>query len=207
MTDKVQKIKDWISRKQDGLMDAQGNFEYPEHQGAYDVLCNLDAYIDSLQEEPVSKDFEMALAEMIDKAQKCVVEPWMVAAQWKDELIKLAKSEEPVSEQNLSNVEKTVKEWKEPVSIDFEHELYKAFGQVKDFTLGMRIAKWFYDMGKNSQQPVSEDLELTWKDMRELYIIFAEVDTEIELCKADNIKSETIGYYQEVLKRFKDLKK
>ena len=47
----------------------------------------------------------------------------------------------------------------EPVSIDFEQELYKAFGQVKDFTLGMRIAKWFYDMGKNSQEPVSDDLE------------------------------------------------
>lgn len=49
----------------------------------------------------------------------------------------------------------------EPVSnpIDFEKELYKAFGQVKDFTLGMRIAKWFYDMGKNSQEPVSEDWE------------------------------------------------
>ena len=51
-----------------------------------------------------------------------------------------------------------------------------------------------------------KDLELTWEDMRELYIIFAEVDTEIELCKADDIKAETIGYYQEVLKRFKDLK-
>ena len=49
----------------------------------------------------------------------------------------------------------------EPVSgnIDFEKELYKAFGQVKDFTLGMRIAKWFYDMGKNSQWLVSKDLE------------------------------------------------
>lgn len=49
----------------------------------------------------------------------------------------------------------------EPVSnpIDFEQELYKAFGQVKDFTLGMRIAKWFYDMGKNSQELVSEELE------------------------------------------------
>ena len=50
------------------------------------------------KEEHVSKDFEMALAEMVDKAQKCVVEPWVVAAQWKDELIGLAKSEEPVSE-------------------------------------------------------------------------------------------------------------
>ena len=55
MTDKVQKIKDWISKEQDGLMDAQGNFEYPEHEGAYHILCNLDAYIDSLQEKPVFK--------------------------------------------------------------------------------------------------------------------------------------------------------
>ena len=51
-----------------------------------------------------------------------------------------------------------------------------------------------------------KDLKLGWEDMRELYIIFAEVDTEIELCKTD-IKSETLGYYQEVLKRFKKLKK
>ena len=50
-----------------------------------------------------------------------------------------------------------------------------------------------------------KDLELTWEDMRELYIIFAEIDTEIELCKTD-IKAETIGYYQEVLKRFKERK-
>lgn len=48
-----------------------------------------------------------------------------------------------------------------------------------------------------------KDLELTWEDIRELYIIFAEVDTEIELCKTD-IKPETLGYYQEVLKRFKE---
>ena len=42
--------------------------------------------------------------------------------------------------------------------IDFEQELYNYFGQVKDFTLGMRIAKRFYDMGKNSQEPVIGDL-------------------------------------------------
>ena len=56
-------------------------------------------FIDSMQEEPVRGDFEMALAEMIDNAQKRVVEPWVVAAQWKDELVKLAKSEEPISEE------------------------------------------------------------------------------------------------------------
>lgn len=54
MTDKIRKIKEWISNTQDGLMDAQGNFEYPEHEGAYNILCNLGTYIDSLQEEPVS---------------------------------------------------------------------------------------------------------------------------------------------------------
>lgn len=59
MTDKVQKIKEWINKEQDGLMDAQGNFEYPEHEGAYHILCNLDAYIDSLQEESVSEDLEL----------------------------------------------------------------------------------------------------------------------------------------------------
>lgn len=41
----------------------------------------------------------------------------------------------------------------EPVSesIDFEQELYKAFGQVKDFTLGMRIAKHFFELGLKAQ--------------------------------------------------------
>jgi hypothetical protein len=43
---------------------------------------------------------------------------------------------------------------------------------------------------------------LTWEDIRELYIIFAEIDAEIEFCKT-NIKPETICYYKEVLKRFK----
>ena len=60
MTAEVQKIKDWISKEQDGLMDTQGNFEYPEHEGAYHILCNLDSYIDSLQEEPVSEELEKA---------------------------------------------------------------------------------------------------------------------------------------------------
>ena len=66
MTDKVHKIKDWISNEQEGLMDANGNFEYPEHEGAYHILCSLDTYIDSMQEEPVSNDLE----ELINKLSK-----------------------------------------------------------------------------------------------------------------------------------------
>ena len=42
-------------------------------------------------------DFEMALAEMADKAQKNVIEPWVIAAQWKDTLASLALREIPVS--------------------------------------------------------------------------------------------------------------
>ena len=32
--------------------------------------------------------------------------------------------------------------------IDFEQELYKHFGQVKDFTLGMRIGKYLLELGQ-----------------------------------------------------------
>ena len=38
------------------------------------------------------------------------------------------------------------------VDLDFEQELYKAFGQVKDFTLGMRIAKHFFELGLNAKK-------------------------------------------------------
>ena len=50
-----------------------------------------------------------------------------------------------------------------------------------------------------------KDLTLTWEDMRELHIIFSSLDVDIELCKTD-IQAETLGYYQEVLKRFEKLK-
>ena len=65
---------------------------------AIDALSHSEVTKISDQQEPVSNDFETALTEMVAKAQKCVVEPFVVAAQWKDYLIKLAKSEEPVSE-------------------------------------------------------------------------------------------------------------
>ena len=100
MTDKVQKIKDWISKEQDGLMDAQGNFEYPEHEGAYHILCNLDAYIDSLQEEPVSRnpaDIESAMQEVEEKSRA-----FTEAHQGEDvdTILAQMRGEEPVSEPN-----------------------------------------------------------------------------------------------------------
>ena len=83
---KISFIREKIGELQSGLMDAQGNFGFPEHEGAYHVLCELESYIDTLGDDPVSE-------------------------------------------------------------IDFEKELYKDFGQVKDFTLGTRIAKRFYKKG------------------------------------------------------------
>ena len=64
------------------------------------------------------------------------------------------------------------------------------------------IADSYQEGYEDGYHQAEKDLELSWEDMRELYIVFAEVDTEIELCKTD-IKTETLGYYQEVLKRFK----
>ena len=47
----------------------------------------------------------------------------------------------------LSSLSDLEKECEKPTNIDFEQELYKHFGQVKDFTLGMQIGKYFYELG------------------------------------------------------------
>lgn len=48
--------------------------------------------------------------------------------------------------------EKEIKESEKPVpkDLDFEQELYNHFGQIKDFTLGIRIGQYFYELGKQS---------------------------------------------------------
>ena len=85
----------------------------------------------SLQEEPIILKEEFDVCKFCDEKNTCV-DPCCV---------KLVEKQEPITD------------------INFEQELYKAFGQVKDFTLGMQIAKRFYEMGKQHQEPVSEDLE------------------------------------------------
>ncbi len=66
------------------------------------------------------------------------------------------------------------------------------------------LKKYLFTL-KVEEVHLNNSIQLTWKDIRDLYIIFAEVDAEIEFCKCD-IQIETIGYYQEVLKRFKERK-
>ena len=48
--------------------------------------------------------------------------------------------------------------------IDFEQELYNRFGQVKDFTLGMRIAKYFYELGRSEKPNNHEGLDEAAKE-------------------------------------------
>ena len=106
MTDKVQKIRAFLV----GIADADGVSTIL----AKAIEKKILPYIDSLQEESLNEDFEMALTEMISNAQKCVVEPIVVAQQWKDYLVGLAKKEEPVSEE----LEKIVEEITEPTVLN-----------------------------------------------------------------------------------------
>jgi hypothetical protein len=60
MTDK-EIIRAEIERLQDGLMDAKGRFCTNAAESAYHILCHLENFIDSMQEEPVSEDLEHAV--------------------------------------------------------------------------------------------------------------------------------------------------
>ena len=46
------------------------------------------------------------------------------------------------------------------VYLDFEKELYKTFGQVKDFTLGMCIAKHFFELGVQQSKNYNNNEEI-----------------------------------------------
>ena len=94
------------------------------------------------------------------KEQQNIIEP-IGEPQVKESFI--SKHEDKTCKENVDSLtQESVSE------IDFEQELYKYFGQVKDFTLGMRIAKRFYEIGRNHQEPVSEDLE---KEMNKMFPI------------------------------------
>ena len=147
MTDKVQKIKEWISKTQDGLMDANGNFEYPEHEGAYHILCNLDAYIDSMQEEP--KECMYSKDHYTDKDRKVLCDGC-------EEECKYAQKEESVS-----------KDYRERYKRIAQSEAFKkthegmSIGEVIPIEGEINIPQVFDEgyLEKLSEEPVSEDLE------------------------------------------------
>ena len=118
-----------------------------------------------LQKEPVSERFAFKaiprLLEMIEPTDraKAYIEKLADALEVEGYLTDAKIVRESLKIMNGEKVAMATMD-EEPVSdIDFEQELYKAFGQVKDFTLGMQIAKRFYEMGKQHQEPVSKDVE------------------------------------------------
>ena len=115
-----------------------------------EMANDLLAFMDSLPNEPVS-DFEMALTEMIDKAQKCVVEPIVVAQQWKDYLVELAKSEEPISE-----------EWIKELRTKLDSMSKEDFKKVFD--------KYAVDF---NEEPVSDGLEKIVEEITEPTVLNA----------------------------------
>ncbi len=86
----------------------------------------------------------------------------------------------------------------EEYSFNIPSELFQQLTKEQQVLWRKEIENTF----NNGYHQAEKDNELTWGDMRELYIIFAVVDTEIELYKTD-IQAGTLGYYKEVLKRFK----
>jgi len=134
MTDKVQKIKEWISKEQDGLMDAQGNFEYPEHEGAYHILCNLDTYIDSMQEVPVNRkpaDVESAMQEVEEKSR---VFTEAHKGEDADTILAQMRGEEPVSEElelsleDIKTIDKLLNQ-----CVDYSNPYQEVLKRFKDY--------------------------------------------------------------------------
>lgn len=72
----------------------------------------------------------------------------------------------------------TQEELKE-VGIDFEQELYKAFGQVKDFSLGMRIAKHFFYLGMSVSNKELEEKRERFRLYGEICLLMEEQDEDI----------------------------
>ena len=148
MTDKekLEAIRAEIHR----LVDVRGY----DREMANDLLT----FMDSLPNEPVS-DFEMALTEMIDKAQKCVVEPCAIAAQWKDYLIELSKSEEPISEK----LEKIVEEIAEPTILN-AYGTKELARRLRNTICGTSVSE---DLGKASKEWLRPQLDKSYANYGE----------------------------------------
>ena len=159
MIDKVQKIREEVEKLRIKNTESFDCGCDGTKCAGYDMACDdILSFIDSMQEEPVAPKL---LKDMLNA--KTSAESLGISQEEHDRIVDeclYGKEPELVDFDNLPK--------EEPVSeIDFEQELYKAFGQVKDFTLGMRIAKRFYDMGKNNQEHVSDELEEACEQLAE----------------------------------------
>ena len=117
---------------------------FPEQEEAHAIAGEykqLLSFLSALEEQAKGYD-ESYIQSKIAKASET----------WKgvdvDEYLSQVRGEvhNPIFDECVANVDQKVrKEVRE--NIDFEQALYDHFGQVKDFTLGMRIGKYFYELG------------------------------------------------------------
>lgn len=71
--------------------------------------------------------------------------------------------------------------------VNFKEELYKVFGQVKDFSLGMRIAERFYEMGANAQrEQMMKEMVITSYEQKDV------MDGDVEYVLYDRIQKVTV---------------
>lgn len=85
--------------------------------------------------------------------------------------------------------------------INFEQAVYDAFGQVKDFTLAVRIARYFY-------QQAEKDLALTWEDVKlivECYNKAADSPSTIQWGLGSDIHCEDALYLYNKKKQAKEI--
>jgi len=97
----IQQLRAQIATLQDATMDENRNFRSAYDEGKFDALTAVDALLDSLQEVP-----------MVD-TQSTVVLYGLTGSVGNTK-------EEPVSKK-LSNVQRTGKDWKVPISEDLEY--------------------------------------------------------------------------------------
>ena len=69
MTDKVQKIREEVERLKLCTMDEHMKFYSEAAEAEYNALCKVEKIIDSLQEEPVSKELEEASRNYADNEE------------------------------------------------------------------------------------------------------------------------------------------
>jgi hydrogenase maturation factor len=82
-----------------------------------------------------------------DQNPQPLIDVLLDMAKWKETQVKKSAKTQHVDKTCKENGNSLTQELVSE-SIDFEQELYKAFGQINDFTLGVAIAKRFYDMGR-----------------------------------------------------------
>ena len=148
MTDKVQKIREMVEKRYEYWKEKESNSHSIESEIRMSECKHLLLMLDSLQEEPVSENLntesmiESYKQRLISQANGMKNSPLidMCLASYKHGI------NETLDILNLSNVQRTIKNWKEPTSEDLEEaskewlipqldKSYAAYGETKQMEL------------------------------------------------------------------------